>query len=385
MHTLPIVTYLVLLLSCCQLPCSGGRSAQYQCLPSLREQAQTQDGWRQEELAAIPALLRRHGVDAWLVCDVMCFTLGVRSKLESDEPKRDARQYSARQRTVSLYFSHQVGGDCNSHSWVDMTDEIWLEVKDVLESCGPRYCLHAGGGDLINNQLESKWLSRMLNKPEVAVEYIATMPECQLEWYHKPQETAKTAPPFVGKELIEHGNMLHVNFGVTALDLNTDSQHLAYVPPPRTSRHDVPDGFIEGLRKANRLQDIVRKAMQPGLTGNQILTQVQTEMHCQSIMGRIYSCPMRDGGHSAGTLIVMTNLQDGVPFLGDLELLKQMYYSVELYAEHFVPEVNDTFNFFLEEDVSWIRKTGQFDWVYGRQENFHLIRSQQSVILRTQD
>lgn len=36
-------------------------------LPSLREQAAIQDGWREERLANIPAILQKHGVDAWLV------------------------------------------------------------------------------------------------------------------------------------------------------------------------------------------------------------------------------------------------------------------------------------------------------------------------------
>lgn len=71
----------------------------------------------------------------------------------------------------------------------------------------------------------------------------------------------------------------------------------------------------------------------------------------------------------------MTNLQDAVPVLGDLPLLPKTYYSIELYAEHFVPERNATFNFMQEEDVYWDEDLQGWTWVWGRQEKFHLVRT----------
>jgi hypothetical protein len=104
-------------------------------------------------------------------------------------------------------------------------------------------------------------------------------------------------------EIINYGDMLHVDFGVTALGMNTDTQHLGYVLHPGEAEKDIPDGFQAGLKKANRLQEIVRHAMRPGVSGNTVLTEALAKAHKEGIEGRIYCHPIGDWGHSAGSLI----------------------------------------------------------------------------------
>lgn len=110
------------------------------------------------------------------------------------------------------------------------------------------------------------------------------------------------------KDIIQYGDMLHVDFGVTALGMNTDTQHLAYVLYPGETETDVPEGLLEGLKKVNRLQDIVVENMNVGVSGNDILKLCQNKMKAEHIGGRIYSHPIGDWGHSAGTLIGMCDV-----------------------------------------------------------------------------
>jgi len=104
---------------------------------------------------------------------------------------------------------------------------------------------------------------------------------------------------------IQYGDLLHVDFGVTAMGMNTDTQHLAYVLYPGETEKDIPKGFLDGLKKANRLQDIVKENMKIGLSGNVILKNSLDQMRSEGFGGAIYSHPIGDWGHSAGTLIGM--------------------------------------------------------------------------------
>lgn len=87
------------------------------------------------------------------------------------------------------------------------------------------------------------------------------------------------------------------------MGMNTDTQHLAYVLYPGETEKDIPQGLKDGLKKANRLQDIVRENMKIGMSGNEILKKSLQQMKSEGLDGRVYSHPIGDWGHSAGTLI----------------------------------------------------------------------------------
>lgn len=111
--------------------------------------------------------------------------------------------------------------------------------------------------------------------------------------------------PIQPEHIINYGDLLHVDFGVTAMGMNTDTQHMAYVLYPGETEKDIPQGYIDGLKKANRLQDIVRANMKVGVSGNEILKNSLKQMESEGFGGRVYCHAIGDWGHSAGTLIGM--------------------------------------------------------------------------------
>lgn len=102
---------------------------------------------------------------------------------------------------------------------------------------------------------------------------------------------------------INYGDLIHTDFGVSALGLNTDTQHLSYVLRPEETEADIPVGMLEGLKKVNRLQDIVKENMKIGLTGDEILMASRKQMQAEGIEGKIYCHATGEWGHSAGAVI----------------------------------------------------------------------------------
>lgn len=172
--------------------------------------------------------------------------------------------------------------------------------------------------------------------------------------------------------IIMKGDVLHCDFGITAMRLNTDTQHMGYVL--RDGETEVPAGIRQALRNSNRLQDIVVAELRPGRTGNEILAAARAKMKADGIEGTVYSHPVGLHGHGAGPLIGLWDYQDGVPGRGDAKVIPNMWYSIELQATTPVPEWNgQPVRSAQEEDVI-IDADGKVRWAYQRQTVFHLVR-----------
>jgi Xaa-Pro aminopeptidase len=147
--------------------------------------------------------------------------------------------------------------------------------------------------------------------------------------------------------VIMPGDMLHIDFGITYLRLNTDTQELAYVLKPGET--EVPVYLKEAFKLGNRVQDLLTQNFVAGRTGNQILRATRKMMDAEGIRGSIYSHPLGFYGHSAGPTIGMWDNQGDTPGAGDFQLHANTGYAIELNAVVFVKEWNKDVRIMLEE------------------------------------
>ncbi len=148
-------------------------------------------------------------------------------------------------------------------------------------------------------------------------------------------------------KIIQKGDLLHCDFGITYIGLNTDCQQHAYVL--KDDETAVPDFLAKAYKKGNRLQDILTSSMQEGKTGNEILLSSLNRAKNEGLRPSIYTHPLGKYGHSAGTTIGMWDSQGGVPFNGDYSLHKNTTYAIELNVTVTVPEWQKDIRIMLEE------------------------------------
>jgi Xaa-Pro aminopeptidase len=175
-----------------------------------------------------------------------------------------------------------------------------------------------------------------------------------------------------GSMLIERGDVLHVDFGFKALGLNTDTQHMGYVL--REGEKDVPAGIKLALKNANRLQDIVMERTRPGRTGNEVLADALAAMKAAGVNGSVYCHPVGDHGHGAGPLIGLWDRQQGVPGRGDVVILPNTWFSIELSVTTPVPEWGNKDLWVGAEEDAALDASGRISWVFQRQTEYHLVR-----------
>ncbi len=421
-------------------------------LPPLREQATIRQEWLKLRLERVlPALMRKHGVQMWLVIcreyneDPVFYSLV------------SPTVFAARRRTIYVFFDRgekegverlALGGGSNGGLYTVYRDpEVenrelwgqgqWVLLRKLIEERNPATIavdisrthafsdgLSAGEREALEDALGPKWLSRMVRAENLVLEYVSTrVPEMvptyrqimeiahnlierafsnevikpgvttntdvawwlrqQLHdlglgtWFHPTVDVQRLGMKH-GSVLseqdnlvIQRGDVLHVDFGIKTMGLTTDTQHMGYVL--REGETEPSAGIQKAIANANRLQDLLMERMRPGHSGNEILTETLAAMKAEGISGSVYSHPIGDHGHGAGPLVGLWDRQQGVPGRGDVLVLPNTWFSIELAASTPVPEWSGQ-ELWVGEEEDAALQGDKIDWVLLRQTKYHLIR-----------
>ncbi|HVS02177.1 MAG TPA: M24 family metallopeptidase [Thermoanaerobaculia bacterium] len=143
--------------------------------------------------------------------------------------------------------------------------------------------------------------------------------------------------PFFGQEgVIQRGDALHTDVGITYLRLSTDTQEMGYVLRPGES--EVPAGLRHALAVGNRWQDLLTGAFATGRSGNEVLAAARAAAAAEGIEASVYTHPLGFHGHGAGPTIGMWDEQGPTPVRGDWPLYPDTAYAIEGNVKVAVPE-----------------------------------------------
>jgi Xaa-Pro aminopeptidase len=188
-------------------------------------------------------------------------------------------------------------------------------------------------------------------------------------WFH-PSVEIQRRESNEKDAIIRRGDLLHVDFGISYLRLNSDVQEHAYVLLP--NEKTAPAELVAAFNKTNRLQDILTSNFKTGRTGNEILAASLNQAKAEGIQPSIYTHPIGFHGHAAGTTIGMWDMQQGVPGSGDYAMRPNTCYSIELNATHTISGWNRPVRIALEQNGCY--NGSSFDYLDGRQKTILLIQ-----------
>lgn len=174
-----------------------------------------------------------------------------------------------------------------------------------------------------------------------------------------------------GDTVIQKGDLIWTDFGITYLRLNTDTQHLAYVL--KDGEKQAPAGLRAGLAAANKVQDALLASYRAGATGNEVLAAARAKAMAEGLKPSIYSHPLGYHGHAAGPAIGFWDNQNGDE-RGSLGVHPNTVWSIELSATAAVPEWGGQEVAFRAEENAFFDGT-KVRFLDGRQTALTLIPS----------
>jgi Xaa-Pro aminopeptidase len=250
----------------------------------------------------------------------------------------------------------------------------WLETRTDSEMIVYRNMVRMA------HQIIAEGLSEKVIQPgvtttdDVAWWYRDRIRELALDtWFH-PSVSIQRADPesfdhlsaFTASDnpkTIMPGDLVHVDFGITYLRLNTDTQQHVYILRP--GEKSAPEYLKAAFKTGNRVQDIFTSHFKTGATGNEILKAALDQCEAEGIKASIYSHPLGYHGHGAGPTIGLWDQQEGVSGRGDYPLYENTAYAIELNAAVHIEAWKKEIRIMLEEDAFFDGETVYY--IDGRQ------------------
>lgn len=257
----------------------------------------------------------------------------------------------------------------------------WLETRSEREMViYQQICRIAH--DIIKEGFSDKVIQPgVTTTDDVSWWYRERIKELKLDtWFHPSVSIQRSEPDAIFTKrpqpvVIMPGDLLHVDFGITYLRLNTDTQQHAYVLKPGET--DAPEYLKDALAKGNALQDILTKNFALGKSGNSILAESRKQAIAQGLRPSIYTHPIGYHGHAAGMTVGMWDMQLGVPAQGDYPLHYNTAYSIELNVTVNIAAWKKDIQIKLEED-GYFDESG-FRYIDGRQTNLITIPDKDAI------
>jgi Xaa-Pro aminopeptidase len=247
------------------------------------------------------------------------------------------------------------------HAMVQLTDAL---TRRALSS----EVIHPGKttvGDV------RRWLYDQLGENRVGTWF---QPDLRVQRKRKKNDTSRGFLAVAAEStVIERGDVVHLDFGITYMGLNTDWQKMAYVLRP--GEKDAPAGLKNAMKNTNALQDaLTLRAARPGRPAGDVYNQTMDEMKQKGIEAQIYSHPIGNQGHGLGPSIDFRSAKrDDVAVTQAKPLRKGSYLSVELNTQTAVPEWENQKVYIMMEDDAYLTDEG-YKFFIPRQEAFYLVK-----------
>lgn len=153
-------------------------------------------------------------------------------------------------------------------------------------------------------------------------------------------------------EVILPGDLVHIDFGISYLQTETDMQYLCYVP--LEGEQEAPAGLVEGFAKCREHQQIYMDTVRPGVTGNELWRQINAKAEAAGLKAMVYSHPVGFHVHGVGASIGRFGRQPDIPH-GKYIVRNNMCFAMEQNVRVNIPEWDDQEIFiFREEDVALV-------------------------------